>query len=174
MFGCILHDQGVAKVGFVGSILCDRVGVPDARKRLRHGAASGKLLEDAAEHRLDSLEHVLLLNETHFHVELVELARRAIRARILIAEARCDLEIAVEARNHDELLELLGRLRKRIELSGVEAARHKEIARSFRRRSGEDRRLELEKSALLHPAPDEVDDLPAKNDIAMELVAPEI
>ena len=43
-------------------------------------------------------EHVVLRDEGHLEVELVELAGRAVGARVLVAEARRDLEIAVEAR----------------------------------------------------------------------------
>ena len=96
------------------------------------------------EHRLDRLEHVLLGDEAHLEVELVELAGRAVGARVLVAEARRDLEIAVEARDHQQLLELLRRLRQRVELAGMHARRHQEVARALGRRRGQDRRLELE------------------------------
>ena len=65
------------------------------------GLPFGELLEHAAHHRLDRVEHVLLRDEAHLEVELVELAGRTVGARILVAEARRDLEIAVEARHHD-------------------------------------------------------------------------
>ena len=78
----------------------------------RDRLALGELLEEAAQHRLDRLEDVLLLDEAHLDIELVELAGRAVGAGILVAEARRDLEVAVEARDHDELLELLRRLRQ--------------------------------------------------------------
>jgi hypothetical protein len=48
----------------------------------------------------------------HFHVELVKLSGRTIGARILVAKTWRDLEIAIEAQHHDELLELLRRLRR--------------------------------------------------------------
>src|SRR5688572_31814158 len=51
--------------------------------------------------------HVLLGDEAHLEVELVELAGRAVGTGVLVAEAGRDLEVAVEARHHDELLELL-------------------------------------------------------------------
>jgi len=50
------------------------------------------------------------VTKAHLDIELIELARTAVGARVLVAEARRDLEIAVEARDHDELLELLRRL----------------------------------------------------------------
>ena len=102
------------------------VGIGDQRKLRRHRLAAGELLEHAAHHRLDRVEHVLLRDEAHLEIELIELAGRAVGARVLVAEARRDLEIAVEARDHGELLELLRRLRQRVELAGMDARRHQD------------------------------------------------
>ena len=108
--------------------------------------ALGELLEQAAQHRLDRLEDVLLLDEAHLDVELVELAGRAVGAGVLVAEAGRDLEVAVEAGDHDQLLELLRRLRQGVELAGMEPRGHQEVARAFRAGRGQDRRLELEEA----------------------------
>ncbi len=143
----VLHLDRVAQVRLVGAVFRHRLGVGDERKLRRHRLAVGEFLEHAAHHRLDRLEHVLLRDEAHLEIELVELAGRAVGARVLVAEARRDLEVAVEARDHDQLLELLRRLRQRVELAGMQARRHQEVARAFRRRRGQDRRLEFEEAA---------------------------
>ena len=150
---------GLRRSGLSVPYLPHRLGIGDMRKFRRHRLAAAELLEHAAHHRLDRVEHVLLGDEAHLEIELVELAGRAVGARVLVAEAGRDLEIAVEARHHDELLELLRRLRQRVELSGMQARRHQVVARAFRRRRGQDRRLEFEEAALLHAAADRVDDL---------------
>ena len=62
------------------------------------------------------------VDEAHLEVELVELAGRAVGAGVLVAEAGRDLEVAVEAGDHQQLLELLRRLRQRVELAGVQPA----------------------------------------------------
>ena len=136
--------------------------------------AVGEFLEQVADHRLDRGEDVVLLDEAHLDVELVELARRAVGARVLVAEARRDLEIAVEAGDHDQLLELLRRLRQRVELAGMQPRRHQEVAGAFRRRCGQDRRLELEEAGVAHPPPDRGDDLRALHDVVVELLAAEV
>ena len=122
MRGHVGHLDRVAQVRLVGAVVAHRLRIGDQRKLRRHRLAAAEFLEHAAQHRLDRGEHVLLGDEAHLDVELVELAGRAVGAGVLVAKARRDLEIAVEARHHDELLELLRRLRQRIELAGMNAA----------------------------------------------------
>ncbi len=144
VLGDVLHHQRVAQVGLVGAVLGDRLAVGDARERIgRHRLAVGELLEQAVHDRLHGGEHVLLGGEAHLEVELVELARRAVGPGVLVAEAGRDLEVAVEAGHHQQLLELLRRLRQRIELARMHARRHQVVARALRRRGGQDRGLEL-------------------------------
>jgi hypothetical protein len=64
--------------------------------------------------------HVLLRGETHLEIELVELTRRAVGARVLVAVTGGDLEVAVEAGGHQQLLELLRRLGQRVEPAGMD------------------------------------------------------
>jgi hypothetical protein len=56
----------------------------------------------------------------------------------------------------------------------MQPRRHEEVARAFRRRRGQDRRLELEEALLLHAAADRVDDLPALDDVVVQPVAPQV
>jgi hypothetical protein len=101
----------------------------------------GEFLEHAVQHRLDRGEHVFLRDEAHLEIELVEFARATVGAGILVAEAGRDLEIAIEARDHQQLLEHLRRLRERVEFAGMDAARHQIVARALGARRGQDRRL---------------------------------
>ena len=126
------------------------------------------------QHRLDGGEHVVLGDEAHLQIELVELAGAAVGARVLVAETGRDLEIAVEARHHDELLELLRRLRQRVELARMQPRRHQEVARAFRRRRGQDRRLEFGEALLDHPPADRRDDLRAQRDVLVQPLAAQI
>ena len=135
---------------------------------------SAELLEQPGQHRLDRREDVVLGDERHLEVELVELAGRAVGARVLVAEARRDLEVAVEAGRHQQLLELLRRLRQRVELAGVIAARHQIVARALRRRGGQDRRLKLQEAGVDHPLPQRGDEAAAQHDVAMQPLAPQI
>ena len=68
---------------------------------------------------------------------VIALARRRLRrqtgAWVLVAETWRDLEVAVEARHHQELLVLLRRLRQRVEAAGVNSRWHQEVARALGR-----------------------------------------
>ena len=75
--------------------------------------ASAKIAVDAG---LDELEHEFLRRERDLDVHLRELGL-AVGPQVLVAEALHDLEVAVEARDHQDLLEDLRRLRQRVELA---------------------------------------------------------
>src|SRR5205085_7042651 len=117
----------------VAAVKHHRFGIRDAgERRWRNRPVFTELLKHTGQHGLDSGEHIVLCDKAHFDVELIKFARTAIRAAILITKARRDLKITVEARNHDELLELLRRLWQRIKLARVQTRRHEEIPRAFR------------------------------------------
>ena len=152
MLGHILHLDGVAQVGLVGTIPARGISEGDHREFRRDGKPAAEFLEHAAQHRFHCIEHVLLGDKAHLDIKLVEFAWAAVGTRVFIAEARSYLEITVKARHHEELLELLRGLRQGIEFSGMDATWHEIVARPFRRRGGEDRRLEFEEALLLHAA----------------------
>jgi len=52
-------------------------------------------------------------------------------AGVFVAKTRRYLKIAVEPGHHEQLLELLRRLWKRVKLTRMKARRHEEIARAF-------------------------------------------
>ena len=119
-------------------------------------------------------EHVFLGDETHLEIELVEFAGAAVGAGVLVAEAGRNLEITVEAGDHQQLLEHLWRLRERVEFARMDARRDKIIARTLGRRGGQDRGLELGKPLPDHPLTDRRDDLRAEHDVGVEPLAPQI
>src|SRR3989449_10630002 len=89
-------------------------------------------------------EHVFHPDERRLEVELREL-RLAVIAQILVPEATRQLEVAVEAGHHEQLLVDLGRLRQGVKLPRVYPRRHEVVARTLRGRLGQDRGLDLEK-----------------------------
>ena len=82
-------------------------------------------------HRLNGGEDVFLRYEAHLDVELIEF-QTAVGAQILVAETRRDLEVTVEAGDHQQLLELLRGLGQRIKLGRMQPRRHQEIPCALR------------------------------------------
>src|SRR4029077_2976903 len=140
----------------------------------RHRLSVAEFLEHATDHPLPPVKHLVLGGEAHLQIELIKFAGRAVGARVFVAKARRDLKIPVEAGYHDQLLELLRRLRQRVEFAGMQARGYQKIARAFRRRSCENGRLEFEEALLFHPPPQRVDDGAALHDVAMQMLAAQI
>ena len=170
----VLHLDGVAQIRLVGAVFPHRLRIGHLRPVGIDPAAVAELLEDALDHRLDDVEHVLLLDEAHFHVELVEIRRRPVGARILVAKARRNLEVPVEPADHDHLLELLRRLGKRVEPARMQPRRHQEVPRALGTRRGDDRRLVLAKARIPHPAADAGDHVRAQRHAALHRLAPQV
>ena len=94
------------------------------------------LLEEVLDHAFKHLDDILLLGKRHLAVDLCELWL-TVGTEILVAEALHNLEITVEACYHEELLELLRRLWKSIELTWVHTRWHHEVACTLRSRKDE-------------------------------------
>src|SRR6266853_4452123 len=84
----------------------------------------------AHHHLLDHAEDRVLRGKRYFEVELRELWL-AVGAQVFIAEAFDDLEVAVHAADHQDLLENLRRLRKCVKLAGMHTAWNEIIARAM-------------------------------------------
>ena len=166
--------ERVAEVRLVGAVDHHRVAVLDARPRGGVALPGGELREGLPDDVLHDGEDLVLRGVGHLDVELVELARRAVRARGLVAEARRDLEVLVEARDHEELLEHLRRLRKGVEHAAVDAARHEVVARALGRGGREDGRLVLVEALGPHLLAQEADHLGTQDDVVVQLFAAEV
>src|SRR4029077_8784165 len=100
-------------------------------------------LEDRGEEPLVELDYIVPVDERHLDIELGEVGL-AVGAQVLVAKAAGDLVVALEAGDHQQLLEELRRLGQRVEGALLEAARHEEVARALGGRAGEDRGLDVE------------------------------
>ena len=94
---------------------------------------------------LVDLDHVLAVDEGHLDVELGELGL-AVGPRRLVAEAARHLVVALEAGDHQQLLEQLRRLRQRVEGALLLAAGDEEVAGALRGRAGQHRRLDVDEA----------------------------
>ena len=111
------------------------------------GSVTPAAAKPAAQKLLHHCEDMLAAREAHLQIDLREL-KLAVGAQVFVAEAAGDLEVAVEAGDHEDLLEDLRRLRQRVELARMHAAGHQEIARAFGRGLGQNGRFDFEKALL--------------------------
>ena len=147
--------EPVARVGAVDAEALHRFPVRHAR----HFAdvVVEELLPETARESGHHAHHILALDEAHLEVDLRELGL-AVGARVFVAHALADLHVAVAARDHQDLLEELRALRKRVPLARVQARRHDEVARALGRRLDEERRLDLEEAVLAEVVAGELGD----------------
>jgi hypothetical protein len=96
-------------------------------------------------------------------------SKLAIGAQIFVAEAASDLEVAVEAGDHQDLFEDLRRLRQRVEFAGMHAAGNQKIARAFGRGFGQNRRFDLEKALLAEALADRQRNFVAQAEVVLHL-----
>ena len=122
---------------------------------------------------LDHGEDRLAAREAHLQIDLREL-KLAVGAEILVAEAAGDLKVAVEAGDHEDLLEDLRRLRQRVELAGMHAAGNQKIARALGRGLGEDGRFDFEKALLREAFADGERNFVAQAEVALHLGAAQV
>ena len=174
MLGDILHLDRVAQIGLVAAVFAQGLGKGNPRPAFGDRLALGEILEHAGDDRLHRGEHVVLSDKTHLDVELVEFAGQPVGARIFVAETGRDLEVAVEAGHHQQLLVLLRRLRQRVEPARMDPRGHEEVARAFRRRRRQNRGLELEETLFLHPPAHRIDDRAAGHDVLVQLLAAKV
>ncbi len=129
MRGAHVGEAGQAQIGLVGAEAAHGVVVGDAREGRGQGDAGGG--EGGGHELLDDGEDGFPAREAHLQIDLGEL-KLAVGALVLVAEAAGDLEVAVEAGDHEDLLEDLRRLREGVELAGMDAAGDQKIARALR------------------------------------------
>jgi len=86
MFGDVLHDDRIAQIGLVAAVLAQGFRKWNPRPAFGDRLSLGKVLEDAGDDRLHRCEDVVLRDKAHLDVELIELARQAVGARVLVAK----------------------------------------------------------------------------------------
>ena len=134
---------GQAHVWLVDAVVADGLVVGHADEGRGERDAGGG--ECGGEEALGDAEDGVHLREGHLEVDLGELGL-AVGAQVLVAEAAGNLEVAVEAGDHEDLLEDLRRLGERIEVAGMDAAGNEIIARALGRGARHEGRFDLEEA----------------------------
>ena len=135
--GALDELDAEAQVGLVGAVARHRLGVGHARDRARRSRTP----ISAPQRRHDGLadrDDVVLVDEAHLDVELGELGL-PVGAEVLVAVAAGDLEVALHAGDHEQLLEQLRALRQGVPGARLQARRHEEVAGALGRRAGQRR-----------------------------------
>ena len=141
-----------------------------APRYTREGTAeldAERLAEQVLGEPFEDFEHVFLFDERHLAVYLGEF-RLAVGPQVLIAEAAYDLEIAVVAGDHQQLLESLRRLRQGVEFAGIHARGDHEVAGPFRRGADEERRLYFEEAFSVEKTAGALGHAVAQQDVALQ------
>ena len=133
-----------------------------------HGGA-----RDLDGHLLDEGHHGVLVDEAHLEVELGELGL-AVAAQVLVAVAPGDLHVAVDAGDHQQLLELLRALRQGVHGPGLEPARDDEVARAFGRALDQRGRLDLDEAVGVMDLADGLDHPAPEHQPALHRLAPDV
>ena len=167
----VLDLEPEAQIGLVRSVLRHCLRIRHALERPRDIDAD--FLEARCQRAFDNLEHERRRGKRHLQVHLRKL-ELAIGAQRLVAEATRDLHIAIEAGDHQDLLEDLRRLRQRVELARVHARGHQEVARPFGRRLGQNRRFDLVKPLRVEVLPESHRDAVPQPDVVLQLRAAQI
>ena len=170
--GEVAELEAETEVRAVGAEPGERVVVADARERqleLRAAHALEHVRDQALVHGQDVLD----LDERHLDVELGEI-RLAVGALVLVTEATGDLVVALEAADHQELLEELRRLGQRVERAGLAARGHEEVTRALGGRAGEDGRLDLQESLAVEELAHRARDGGSRRDRALERLAAQV
>ena len=168
--GGVGEGQVDAQVRLVGAVPVHGLqeGDPLERGLGRHviRAVTG---EDGGEHPLQHGEHIVLVGESHLHVQLVELAGGAVAPGVLVPEAGGNLEVLVKAGGHEQLLELLGGLGQGVELAGVLAGGDEVVPRPLGGGGGEDGGGDLQKSLAGHGGAQGGHHVAAQDDVVFHL-----
>jgi len=106
--GDVAQGQPKAQVRFVRTVQRHGFSKGQARER-GHDVEPENILPQRGHQTFHHSLHVLLDDEAHLEVDLGELGLPVL-AQIFVAEAADDLEVAIEPRHHEELLEELRRL----------------------------------------------------------------
>ena len=165
--GDIVEQHLKTHIRLIGAVLVHRVD-PWHPHDWKFNVYIAHLLEDVLQQTLIDLDDIIDVHEAKLHIHLGEL-RLTIGTEVLITVAACELEVAVEAGYHEELLQELRRLRQCVEGAVVHTGRYEEVSCALRGGLDEGRGLDLEEAVLTHEAADQIGDLRSRHDALCKL-----
>ncbi len=139
--------QAEAQVGLVGAIPEHGFFVSHARKWFGEFYPQ-HLIEHGKHQVFNQIHDSRRGHERHLHINL-RVLRLTVGAQVLVAEGVGKLVVAVETRDHEELLEQLRRLRQGVKFFRLQTGRHQEVAGALGGALGQHRRFHLGETVFI-------------------------
>ena len=170
--GHVRDLKAESRVGFIRAVAVHGFLIGHAQEGQGH-IDSAACFEHGGDETFDERDDVVLLYEAGLDIDLSEL-RLTVGAEVFVTETAGDLEITLEAGDHEELLVLLRSLGKRKKLARAETGRHEEVARAFGCWVREDGRLHFDEALGVEVIPSSGGDLVPSADVAVQALAAEV
>jgi hypothetical protein len=132
-----------------------------------------RLLEHVADHAFDQGHDLFFAEEGGFQVDLGEFGL-AVGAQVLVAEALGQLEVAVVAGHHQQLLEQLRRLRQGVEHAVMDPRRHQVVARAFRGAARQHGRFDFQEAVVVEVVAHQFRDAVAQAHVLLHRLAAQV
>ena len=117
--------HAIAGIGLVGAIGVH--GLPVVHATQRRGHLDTHAAEGIGKNLFEGAHNVVLVHEGHLDIDLGELGL-TVGAQVLVAEALGNLVVALDATDHEQLLQELRGLRQGVEVARLDAAGDDEVA----------------------------------------------
>lgn len=115
----------IAGIGLVGAIGVH--GLPVVHATQRRGHLDTHAAEGIGQNFLERAHDVVLVHEGHLDIDLGELGL-TVGTQVLVAEALGNLVVALDATDHEQLLQELRGLRQGVEVTRLNTAGNDEVA----------------------------------------------
>ena len=132
-----------------------------------------EILDHIGKQALHQVEHFIPFNEGHLEVELGKF-ELAVAAQVFIAHTARNLKITIHPGHHQQLFELLGRLRQSIEGARLQARRNQKVTGPFRGGFEQEGGFDFDEFALTQVVANEFDDFVTQNKIFLHSLAAQI
>ena len=117
--------HAVASIGLVGAIGVH--GLPIVHAAQRRGHLDTHAAEGVGQDLFERAHDVVLVHEGHLDIDLGELGL-TVGTQVLVAETLGNLIVALDATDHEQLLQELRGLRQGVEVARLDAAGDDEVA----------------------------------------------
>ena len=148
--GQVDQVHAIAGIGLVGAIGVHGLPVVHTTQRRRHLDAHAA--EGVGQDLLERAHDVVLVHEGHLDIDLGELGL-TVGTQVLVAEALGNLVVALNATDHEQLLQKLRGLRQGVEVARLDAAGNDEVAGALGRGLEQGGRLDLHELTVVQRLP---------------------